>query len=682
MKPFERLRKNMIKPNRVIILATIIGFIFVISKATVFVISNRYLRLEIDSLISSALKNHISILLVFITVIISIFLVLPVIKGSNEYINRFKRAIILAIIVGFIFGILKNTAFIVSNRYFEFKMYYLIVYMVSSIFNDYLLTTLGTAIFIFITLPIIQSFLNFMGMNKKASNIIVCGIAPFLLIFTLGGYRINKVYLPEFFGLNSIIGNIMWTLTCMLLGWLVGWAIFNISKIRLNFSPKIYSVKSSFGILSLVIFFNVACYFLPLKANRPNLLIFSVDTLRSDHLSCYGYKRKTTPNIDLLAKDGVLFTNTIAQSSWTLPSHMSLLTGLYSSSHGVMVPNNKLNNQHLTVAEILQNAGYKTVAFTDGGYLSHQFGYQGFDRFDDRGYGIETIYIKAVNWLKKNHSRPFFLFLHTYQPHCPYNPPPLYDIYSDKNYRGIVDASRKSDHYHSIKHKLTLKDYLYVIDKYDGEIYYTDHFLGKLLEELRDLGIYEKSIIVFTSDHGENFLDHPTYGIGHGQLYDEIVKVPLIIKAPIFLKNQIIGAQVESIDIMPTVLELLGISIPNKVDGDGLVELVKKGSYDKVFAFSENYNSVHETTRMIRSSDWKLLSRIWPQKKLELFNFKNDPKEKHNLFAEEVETGKFLFEKLQKWIYTQEEKVKIFPTDKIEHDDELTEKLKALGYIN
>lgn len=139
--------------------------------------------------------------------------------------------------------------------------------------------------------------------------------------------------------------------------------------------------------MSLIVFFNAAHYFYPLsfKSYRPNLILISIDTLRADHLSCYGYNRDTSPNIDRFAKDGVLFTNTIAQSSWTLPSHMSLLTGLYLSSHSVTERDRKLSDEHLTLAEVLQNAGYDTVAFTDGGYVSHRFGYQGFDDFDDGG---------------------------------------------------------------------------------------------------------------------------------------------------------------------------------------------------------------------------------------------------------------------------------------------------------
>lgn len=439
--------------------------------------------------------------------------------------------------------------------------------------------------------------------------------------------------------------------------------------------------------------------FLLFKPYRPNIILISVDTLRADHLGCYGYDRNTTLNIDRLARDSVLFTNAIAQSSWTLPSHMSLFTGLYPSGHGVIFDDRRLSERHITLAEILKKNGYRTVAFTDGGYVSQKFGYRGFDQFESNKHGsgqdgIESIYRKAVDWLRKNPSNqdsgPFFLFLHTYQPHAPYDPPPAYDIYSDKSYRGIVVVPENgNDYYESIKSGMSREDYLYVIDKYDGDIRYTDHFLGKLFDELENLELYDESMIIITSDHGENFLDHPDSGIsyvGHNELYDEIVKVPLIIKTSKFPENKVIGSQVESIDIMPTVLELLNIAIPGEVEGEGLVKLVKKGSHDEAFAFSERFlkpHNEHDEYRMIRSSNRKLLlrSRNEPELlELELYDLENDPEEKRNLYADGAGSGKLLLRKLEAWVSAQKEKTR--PADKIELDEQLERQLKGLGYMN
>ena len=606
-------------------------------------------------------------------------------ESLGEYKSNFVVVLFCSTIVGFILGLLKGIAYVGAHRFLEHKMYYLTLYWLSSITSQYLLIALGVGISALIVLMATQAFLKSVSTNVKLNNLIVVGVVPSLLMFIVGGYWINKIYLPGFYEFKSIVGNAIWVVACVIIGWL----ILRMSQTKFVSYLRIFSLRIIVTIICLVVAFNGAryLYLLSLESGRSNLILISIDTLRADHLGCYGYNRNTSPNIDRFAKDGVLFSNTIAQSSWTLPSHMSMLTGLYPTSHGVLSPERKLNDEYLTLAEILQNAGYKTVAFTDGGYLRGKYGYQGFDFFDDKpieSWGsIERTYTKAVNWLRKNNSSPFFLFLHTYQVHAPYNPSPQYDVYSDKNYRGILEATanKVATDYHRIQDKMKLEDYTYLVDKYDGDIYYTDDFFGKLFKELRDLGLYDRSIIVLTSDHGENFLDHKAYKIGHIELYDEIVKVPLIIKAPAFPRKHIVEAQVESMDIMPTVLELLGISIPKGLDGESLAELTKKGSYNSTFAFSEKDYDY----RMIRSEDWKLLLRAGNESKkseIELYNLKVDSKEQNNLFAQEVEIGKSLFAELQAWMGIQKGKSKFVPTDKIELDENLKEQLKALGYMN
>jgi arylsulfatase A-like enzyme len=601
-------------------------------------------------------------------------------ENISQYETKFVVALLLAGVLGFLLGVIKSIDFIVANGYLGQGMYYLAVYWFTSIINKYLFIALVVGLFVLVVLVVVQGFLNFSGIGRKHSNLIIDGIIPALLLFIVAGYWINKQYLPGFYELKSIVGNALWLLTSMFVGWL----ILKISRTKFSTYLKIENLKILVVIFCLVIGLNLGryLYFQSLDRDRPSVILISIDTLRADHLSCYGYSRNTSPNIDRFAQDGVLFTNTIAQSSWTLPSHMSMLTGLYPSGHGVLSTDNKLSEGQSTLGELLQNVGYETAAITDGGNVNHRFGYQGFDFFDDKPVqtwgSIEVTYTKAVNWSRKNNSKPFFLFLHTYQVHAPYSPSPQYDVYSDKNYRGMLEETEKkvATDYHSIKDKMKQEDYVYLIDKYDGDIYYTDHFLGKLFQELRDLGLYDSSIIILTSDHGENFLDHKAYKIGHLELYDEVIKVPLIIKAPAFPQNRIVEAQVESIDIMPTVLELLGLPVPAGIDGDSLVEVAKKGSYDSAFAFSEKDYEY----KMIRSKDWKLLHRS--RSHLELYDLISDPSEQFNLFDEKPEIGKSLFVELQAWMDAQAEKSKVISADKIKIDDELTEQLKALGYVN
>jgi arylsulfatase A-like enzyme len=586
--------------------------------------------------------------------------------------------------MGLLCGALKSMFLIISNEYIPQKMYYLSLSWIASLISRYVLIALVVAGLALIFLIVAEALLKFTGVNRRHSDVIVKGVIPAFLCSIVGGYWLNKEYLPGFYELESVIGNAVWVVACAIIGWL----IWRISQTNFGSYLSMYKLKILLPIIFLVVVFNGAryIYFLSLQSSvRPNVILISIDTLRADHLSCYGYNRNTSPNIDRFAKDGVLFSNVIAQSSWTLPSHMSMLTGLYPTSHGVLSKYTRLDNEILTLGEILQNAGYETGAITDGGLVSQKYGYHGFHLFEDKGSDfktrdrIERTHAKAVTWLRKSRSNPFFLFLHTYQVHAPYDPLSGYDIYSDRRYGGVVGSPthKLARDYDTIKKTMKVEDYQYLIDKYNGEIYYTDHFLGKLFEELRDLELYDNGIIVLTSDHGENFLDHRAYDIGHLELYDEVVKVPLIIKASDFSKSQVITVQVESIDIMPTVLELLGISIPIKVDGVSLLKLVKDSSYDGEFALSER----DYYYKMIRNKNWKLLHRSASE--LELFDLISDPDEQHNLYPEKMEIAKPMLETLKNLTDELRERTEINPSENaIELDRDLTNQLKALGYIN
>ena len=168
------------------------------------------------------------------------------------------------------------------------------------------------------------------------------------------------------------------------------------------------------------------------------IILISLDTLRADHLGCYGYYRNTSPSIDAFSKENIVFDHAVVQAPNTLPSHMSIMTSLYPSFHGVWRKNSRLADEHTTLAELLQEGGYQTAAFTDGGYVRAVFGFnQGFDTYDDRGGGIARILPKVKKWLDENKLNKFFLFIHCYDIHAPYNPPPPYNsIFHDFTYAG------------------------------------------------------------------------------------------------------------------------------------------------------------------------------------------------------------------------------------------------------
>ncbi len=359
----------------------------------------------------------------------------------------------------------------------------------------------------------------------------------------------------------------------------------------------------------------------------PNVFLVTIDTLRADHVGCYGYSGVKTPAIDGLAKDGLRFTSAFTPVPVTNSSHASILTGLYPSSHGVTDFGVALSGNHLTWASLLQKQGYGTAAFIgavvlDSKTLAPGFD-QGFDYYDNfpphagKGHwdveerrGMEVVQ-HAEKWLDRPHSQqsltplpagPKFLWVHLYDPHDPYEPPPPYShVY---------------------------RDHLY-----DGEIAYADHALADFLAYLRRRGWYDNSLIVVVGDHGEGLGEHQeqTHGIF---LYDATLHVPLIIKLPQEREaGKVISAQVRTIDILPTVLGLLGINGGEHMDGASLQPLLAgAGQPSGRPLFGETDYPLHfgwAALRCVRDGQGKLIQAPRP----EYYDLGSDPRELHNLYA-------------------------------------------------
>ena len=321
---------------------------------------------------------------------------------------------------------------------------------------------------------------------------------------------------------------------------------------------------------------------------RPlNVLLLSIDTLRFDGLGCCGNPRATSPNIDRLATEGALFTHALAQASWTLPSHMTMFTGLYPSVHGcVTSPTwtgavDRLSETWTTLPEILSQFGYTTAAFTDGEFVGPTFGFdQGFDICDDSGGGIDDIAPRAIAWLDAHPTdQPFFLFLHCYDVHH-YRPPPEDEALFATDYAGPLRALRERGYELEMRltsdgfYDLTPDDIRYLRALYDAEIRKTDRYFGHVLAALRESGQYENTVIIVTSDHGEEFWEHG--GLGHGwSLHQHQLRVPLIIKSP---APPVRGVRIEDwvglIDLFPTILALLDLPPSSSVAGLSLLPLL------------------------------------------------------------------------------------------------------------
>jgi arylsulfatase A-like enzyme len=318
-----------------------------------------------------------------------------------------------------------------------------------------------------------------------------------------------------------------------------------------------------------------------------NVVLVSIDTLRADRLGCYGAERDLTPNLDALATEGAVFERAYAASPWTLPSHASLFASEWPHATGVGTYDEPghLVPEVVTLAEVLSEAGLSTMGFTGGGYLSEAFGLgRGFDFFGGQleRSSMAEIVRRAGSWLEtRDEDRPFFLFLHTWEAHQ-YEPPDTFRERWVRPYRGPltrVDSMPlflQQNRWQTRGEPLSDADLRYASDLYDACIASVDHEIGRLFERLRALGLLERTLVVVTSDHGEEFLEHGNTGHGY-TLYEENVRVPLLLSHA-SLTGRRVARPVSLVDLAPTIAALLGIETPSAWRGEGLLEEDSEGA--------------------------------------------------------------------------------------------------------
>ena len=442
-----------------------------------------------------------------------------------------------------------------------------------------------------------------------------------------------------------------------------------------------------------------------------NVILIVVDNLRADHLGINDYSRNTSPNIDKIAKEGVFFTTAIPTFPGTTPSITSILTGLYPHSHGIR--NNDHNNITpgvTSLQEILQSHGYITIGnaiemrATDIKKGFHAFNLlrwrimnkikRAIKKTINWKYRADTAEILtdfAIKYIKKLKNKKLFLYLHYMGPHWPYDPPKPYSNLFDTNYKGeysfnkITDRVKRGDLV--FNNKLTKEDIEHAIARYDSSIRYVDFHIGRLLKYLGDSNLIDNTLVVVCGDHGDCFGEHNIY-FHHGEdLYDEGLKVPLIIRHSNLPKKRI-ESQVQLTDVMPTILEILNIPLIEKVDGISLMPLIKESKDVRKYTFAQTgkslfkqsklyMKSVKEQFRMIRTNEWKLIQVPDPVDYVyELYNLKNDPNEKVNLIAKETVISDKLKKELFKWMKPSDDKEDINLTGKSKR------LLRKLGYID
>lgn len=474
----------------------------------------------------------------------------------------------------------------------------------------------------------------------------------------------------------------------------------------------------------------------------PNLVVIALDTLRPDHLGCYGYARDTSPNLDRWAAQSVVFENAQSAAPWTAPSLISLMTSLYPSVHGVASFNDpgQMNERVTTLAEVLAARGYWTAAFTDGGYAKAQFGLgQGFRTYplnegDLPGEHASNLrepsrlrpnIDRTLRWLDEVDDEPFFLFFHTYEIHGPYQPPEPYV----KRYRPDWNEAQEHERLAQVKQRwsdereidaaglrllLAHREHCSAArdldltgigqkmkelgvgaaepermqlwrDLYDAEIRHTDFELERLLARLESPELRDNTVVVFVSDHGEGFGEHGM--VGHGSvLHEENLRVLFMLRAPGVAPARV-KELVRTIDVMPTALELLGADGKElALQGRSLAPLLSGRPLPAAPSFSHALSQIGRESRLwsVRDGDWRL---VWDneQASARLFQLGSDPQEARDVAAEHPETA----ERLLGLMRAQCDLDRVFfdrasgpVKNDYEFDDATRRELEKLGYVD
>ena len=355
-----------------------------------------------------------------------------------------------------------------------------------------------------------------------------------------------------------------------------------------------------------------------IKEPATNVIVVLIDTLRASKLQMYNPKsRVRTPSMDAFAQSGVLFARAQSQENWTKPSVASVLTSLTPMTHRTKEQSSKLPQSALTLGEVFQKKGFRTASFIANGYVSNAFGFdQGWHHYTNyirerRNTNASNVFGEAIKWIEKNKNKRFFAYVHTIDPHVPYDPPDEFlKMYDARPYVGqvknrrthlMMDDAKKNPG----KYNFTKRDKERIEALHDGEISYHDREFGMFIDKLDSLGLKENTIVVVTSDHGEEFQEHGSWGHGHS-VYQELLQVPLIVAWPGAIKARTVPETVSTMDIGPTVLQAAGVDVPQVFEGQSLLPFALGGwTLGPHVAFSD----FMDNRRVVVGGDSKLILR-------------------------------------------------------------------------
>ncbi len=503
--------------------------------------------------------------------------------------------------------------------------------------------------------------------------------------------------------------------------------VFATAKLFKRLSDKMQAAKYIYGWVIVLLLLNpllfaldykdrdqVAPYFTKTHHKVKNVLLLTVDTLRPDHLSCYNPATAKTPNIDRLASSGILFRNAIAPSPWTLPTFASLMTGLPPTVHLATKPATRLQDTLLTMAEVMRDNDYFTAAIGTNIFLTPGYNVsQGFREYDffpkhhrfigfSFGGKILSRWISpekfktsasttdltrfAVTWLELNHKKDFFLWLHYFDPHMPYKPPVRF-IPKAKPASSIGNRFRNLKGVRSGEFRPTPEDKEWIQTLYNCEVQYVDNNIGRIIQTLKRLNLYDETLIIFLSDHGEEFWEHDGFEHGH-TLYNELIDVPLIFKLPGPSGEQQrrnIDILVTIQDIMPTVLDLCELPYASHHLSSGSLlpllgpnpeQYVQKPVYSTALLFDEARETIlFENIKFIRFLNIS---------KEELYDLIKDPTERSSIHVSSPEllrTANAILDDYSERVIEMRKRLGIEYSDTLDLGKEALEDLRALGYI-
>ena len=412
---------------------------------------------------------------------------------------------------------------------------------------------------------------------------------------------------------------------------------------------------------------------------KRGVILISVDTLRRDHVGAYGYAKPTTPTLDGLAGSGVLAEDAVSVSSWTLPAHLSMMTSVLPGTHGGIDIKQGFNRSVPTLAGMLKEAGVATHAVTAHIYVSKTYGLDdGFDSMNFRQDRLaENVANHAMDLIDRYGDRPFFIFLHFYDPHWHYAPPPEVLKIFESSYAGKLTGNLK-DFQNLRPDQVSAADFDHLLALYDGEIRYTDNQIGRLRAHLKERGVLDSTLMVVTSDHGEEFLEHGSWE-HQKTLFEEVIRVPLIVSGPgVAARRE--SRPVSLLDVAPTILDFLSLKPAPSMKGLSLL----RPAPDHRETYGETDNTPDGSRlSFLRNgaSSWKAILRIDPVRQTVRsslwFDLKADPGEKTN--RPPPESRRAAIE-----ARTSDEALKsrsLAASTPVELSAEEKEKLRALGYI-